>query len=545
MKVFSKVFLKVFFSTLALIFLLLISAHAEDNINTFSIAADPQIHYAKSTAKVGKIYYKKELVTPTINGQQGFLYKEDSKTRTYLFSYLPEQTHTLYVGLGDIKDVLYFKINDIPIEECDVINLKDKIKVTVTTLKYECTFYVIVSSLPIISLDCDIEKLEEGTKGTLTLIDPEYIKRGFAPYCFKSDIEVGYRGNTARRYKDKRNFSVDLIDKEGKDRDYSLLGMRCDNRWILDGMYNDVLRMRNRVSYDLWGDLFTAPYNDKVDGVIQGTFVEVFLNGEYKGVYCFNERLDRKQLKVDKENGIVYRSTLLRVNNGNVAGFEDKKIDPPTDSFEWYNMEIRYPNENITTDTWALYYDLYDLVVNGSNSDFRKKIGDMVDFKNLAQYYVFVNTMGLTDNMAKNMFWACENVEESKKLILFPWDMDAVLGRRYNGARTVVVERYSSPLFKRLMDLNVEGFADLVKKEYASLRRTVLNIPHVMEIIQEHYDYVNRSGAWERESDRHPTFTDIQDKYTLNVDPLSEMHVVEKYLSTHLEWLDEKYGFVK
>lgn len=83
-----------------------------------------------------------------------------------------------------------------------------------------------------------------------------------------------------------------------------LLGLRDDGDWILDAMYIDHARMRNRLSTDLWIDMNKVPYLSKEPRAINGTrgyFVEVFLNNSYLGLYCLTERIDRKQLQLSKK----------------------------------------------------------------------------------------------------------------------------------------------------------------------------------------------------------------------------------------------------
>ena len=110
-----------------------------------------------------------------------------------------------------------------------------------------------------------------------------------------------HRGATASG-KSKKAYAIKLYDSyEGNSLDRSFFGLRSDNNWILDAMAVDRGRIRNRITTDLWNDFSADPYPKASEPtMVNGTrvhFVEVILNGEYHGLYCMTEKIDRKQLK--------------------------------------------------------------------------------------------------------------------------------------------------------------------------------------------------------------------------------------------------------
>ena len=79
--------------------------------------------------------------------------------------------------------------------------------------------------------------------------------------------------------------------------------MRSDKTWLLLAMYNEKLRLNNKISHDLWLKLHKLYYADlepDANSTIRTRYVEVVLNGQYQGVYLFTEDMDRKQLKLKK-----------------------------------------------------------------------------------------------------------------------------------------------------------------------------------------------------------------------------------------------------
>jgi hypothetical protein len=94
---------------------------------------------------------------------------------------------------------------------------------------------------------------------------------------YSGRIGIETRGQSSQAFP-KRSYAVEL------ERDASLLGMPADDDWVLYAGYNDKTLMRNVVAYA------TAR---SIGGYAARTrFVELRLNGRYRGVYVLMERLE-------------------------------------------------------------------------------------------------------------------------------------------------------------------------------------------------------------------------------------------------------------
>ena len=113
--------------------------------------------------------------------------------------------------------------------------------------------------------------------------------------------KIKWRGGTTNvDGKHKRNYKIKF------DEDHQFFGLRTDNKWILDAGQADLFRLRNRIATEIWNDIAHKPYYsekepDALSGV-RGHIVEVYLNNEYRGIYCLTECMDRKQLKLKINN---------------------------------------------------------------------------------------------------------------------------------------------------------------------------------------------------------------------------------------------------
>lgn len=122
-------------------------------------------------------------------------------------------------------------------------------------------------------------------------------------------IGIQYRGGWSQSLP-KKSMEIEFwTDSTGTETvDHSLLGMRSDDDWNLQAMYNEPLRIRSKTSNDLWRMINTLHYQNQEPKAINGIrmkYVELFVNNEYRGLYCLGEKVDRKQLKLKKYNGNI------------------------------------------------------------------------------------------------------------------------------------------------------------------------------------------------------------------------------------------------
>ena len=105
-------------------------------------------------------------------------------------------------------------------------------------------------------------------------------------FTFKGYIGIEIRGNTSQMYA-KKSYSLETRNADGSNLNVSLLGMPAENDWVLHGPYSDKSLMRNVLAYHLG--------NSQGRWSPRTRFCEVFINGEYRGIYVFVEKI-----KIDK-----------------------------------------------------------------------------------------------------------------------------------------------------------------------------------------------------------------------------------------------------
>ncbi|HCE57302.1 MAG TPA: hypothetical protein DER09_05735 [Prolixibacteraceae bacterium] len=151
-----------------------------------------------------------------------------------------------------------------------------------------------VSNLPIVLIDTEGKNIPNEPKisARMKIIDNSTNQNKITDPANGYDgfIGIELRGASSQSYPQKP-FAIETRDAQGNNLNVSLLGMPDENDWVMLSNYNDKSFMRNVLGYKMFDALGNyAP---------RTRYVEVFLNGEYQGIYLFGEKIKRDKNRVD------------------------------------------------------------------------------------------------------------------------------------------------------------------------------------------------------------------------------------------------------
>ena len=365
-------------------------------------------------------------------------------------------------------------------------------------------------SLPLVNVTVEIDKVNkpEYTPAKIEIVDPQKRTDGNVETTF--NCKVKYRGASSLRY-DKKSFAVKLLNEKGKSLDAPVLGIRKDDAWILDAMAVDRLRMRNRLNFDVWNAMSSTPYTTDTDNRngTKGYFVELFINGEYHGLYCMTDKVNRKLLGVKKPddkdkanvkiNGVVYKceswgeSAILR-------GYDEQSMDGEL----WNNWSLDYPDDYPCADSYMPLKNFIDYCAYSSDEEFADGVDKRFYLQNIIDYHVFLLSQGLRDNNMKNTFLSIVDKNKSDCMMLTPWDLDCSLGGNWDGqyynnlaANNEVIE---NKLYNRLWNDNVADYRNRVADTWRKWGKDgILSKTGFNECVDNYVEALTVSGAWQRE----------------------------------------------
>ncbi len=367
-------------------------------------------------------------------------------------------------------------------------------------------------SLPLINLVVDISKVSKPayTLASMEVCDPMRRMDGkvFTPFRCK----VKYRGSSSIGF-EKKSFTIKLLDSRQQELDVDLLGLRNDDTWVLDAMAIDRTRMRNRVNFDVWNDMSRVPYQtdfNQRNGTV-GLFVELFVNGQYHGLYCLTDKVNRKLLglkktKVSAQGDSTVRGVLYKGNAWTSATMLNGYEPADMGQAEWNGWELAYPDELPSETSYGPLMRFVDYCAKTTDQQFLSGIAQRFYMDNLRDYVVFLLSQGIWDNLFKNAYLSVVNIQKNERMLITPWDLDYSLGGRWNGDYVDIMDYdrllYSTALVSRLWKGNLAAFKSLVSDRWKELRENILSPVTLDARLDAYADQLERSGAWGREYDK-------------------------------------------
>lgn len=310
-------------------------------------------------------------------------------------------------------------------------------------------------------------------------------------------------------------------------KDVQFGNMREDDDWILDGLYNEPLRMRSHLAHKLWLEMHTPYYQEQEEKARAGAdveFVEVFVNGVYQGLYNLSEQVDRKLLKLKKFTTEI-RGELYKGVGWGATTF-DNLPDYNNDNRLWGGYELRYPDRSDTTE-WKMVYDYTDFCINASNDDFSENIFNYLQQDNYIDYFIFLNFLRASDNTGKNIFLS--KYKQGEPYFFVPWDLDGVLGTNWQGERDpTTIYPSGNVMNSRIIDLNADNYAAVIEARWLDLREDILNTEVWQNRILDQFNFFTENKIYEREAIVFPNYDFDED----------DLNYLQNWLNGRIGFLD-------
>lgn len=362
------------------------------------------------------------------------------------------------------------------------------------------------------------------------------------------------RGATALNYSMKPAFNMKLQGTDGVEIDSTLCGLRSSSSWILDAMAIDRICMRNRVCFDVWNAFSHLPYTTDFNsrsGTV-GKFLEVYINGEYKGIYCLTDKINRKLLNLKKTElntdntftvkGVLYKHGTTDIADQSTTGFFNNYTVCVA---RWHDAwELTEPEDYPCEAAWQPLLTAYDNL-----SDYAY-VKSKYYTDNIADYTLFIMAMSISDNWGnKNQYLSARNIQatdDKARLVYSPWDLDTSLGGSYNGSYyggtysdwkvSDIVKSAVAPFSTCLQQ---DEFKALLLEKWRQARTGVMSVDAVAQRLRDYRDLFLNSGAWQRQC----TYFDAQTYKPCYVTDLSaEIDDIITWYTNRVKELDTYFG---
>lgn len=355
------------------------------------------------------------------------------------------------------------------------------------------------------------------------------------------------RGNTSLNYEKKslRLYLKDLKDDGAFEKqNKNLLGLRDDDDWILNALYADNTRIRDKLCIDLWNEVGAGnnPYGQSFG--TKAEMVEVLIGNGYQGIYDLMVPIDAKQLGMDAVSDqlaagapVVERIYKKKYTAGwNPADFTGALPDADQPDYRggfYLKGDTLLQNE----EEWKPLADMATLLA-ADDETFAAGITELADEQNLIDNWLFYQAIAGFDNQNKNYYYVTKNRGGASYGYFIPWDMNLSFGAVYadnayycDEKEAAVLEMTEWEPAQRLLALDVGDALSLAAATWNKWREGAFSDEALQARIAELEHSVKDSGAFARENTRWPDGNQNTDFSFLYDFASARMEVVDAYLS--------------
>lgn len=339
------------------------------------------------------------------------------------------------------------------------------------------------------------------------------------------------RGNTSDNF-EKKSYAFKLSDARGEKKKEYLFGLGESADWKLLAGAGDVTKVREKTAWQLWEEI-AGRQSAVSEGTTAMEYCEVILDGDYIGMYQIIKALDEDTMSL-RGTDVLYKFL-----QAEMPLEEDIQSSIDAGYVVCYPIRIRYPKQGEGGDLAGQWEPIRRYLDAGYwHIDF-EKLYAAINLENTADYYLFLEAVSGWDNACKNTYRIARKTEEGDyRILTIPWDLNYTFGdeftvelelgkTRFNPDTTQV---YTEPVIRQLFMNNTHGEEDILKDKWKEYREDIFSDEHILGLMQENMDYMQRTGAFERDSKRWPMQKND-----------SDLTKIKEYEKERLAFLDEYF----
>ena len=368
---------------------------------------------------------------------------------------------------------------------------------------------------------------------------------------FEGYLQISNQGNSSRMF-DKKNFKIKLFEDSDCKKKFKL---RPKSDWDKNSKFNlkanwvDFTQSRNLMGAKLVSDAerVTPIADENIEqklgksqnmGQMEGFPIELYINGEYHGMYTWNTKKDDKTFGMDSDN-----KAHEVISVGQKA--PDHMFFADTGSVIDGNMWSTEIQDQVDPTVQVNFAKFIDWINQSSDIDFVKDLHTYIDVKSVINTMLFGIYSNEYDYYCKSLLLA--TYDQGKSYYMLPYDMDSTWGDEfkgmiknhsiYDGAFDVrhldkanfVTNNDTNLLFKRVLKLMFPE----IKKQWQYLRQTVWTTEKVCAVYKEFINSIPES-EYEKDLKRWPDNPSAPDTSYSQIQAfiLGRTRLMDNWLST-------------
>lgn len=281
------------------------------------------------------------------------------------------------------------------------------------------------------------------------------------------------RGNSTWDVPEKKPYNLDLSEEA------DLLGMGVAKNWILLADALDASSLRNKIAYEFASDI-------GMEYAPRSRWTEVYLNGEYAGLYLLCQRIENEPGRLELgRDGVVLRMD------------RDTRIEPEADPYFVTDagLYLQILDGRDSTALHQRFQQMEDALLSGSGS-----WQDCIDLDSWVKQYLMEEVFGSYDAGFQSQYFYLRDTAPGSRIYAGPvWDYDSALGnptilalqspRGLFAWRPEAMPEYATPWYNSLYGR--EDFREEVIRQYQELV-----VPELEQLLTRTLeDYTGEIGA--------------------------------------------------
>lgn len=342
-----------------------------------------------------------------------------------------------------------------------------------------------------------------------------FVKYESKDKTFESHALIKWQGTSSLSYT-KKNYTISFYETDNYEKvnniDLDLGGKQYI--YCLKANWIDKTHARNIVTARIMSSI-QEKYNLFMDtpnnGLIDGNPVEIYLNGEFLGLYTWNIPKDAWMFNMDEENEnhIVFVA----------EGWDKTNLFKEEAEYGKWELEVGTEDEQ----TLEKLNRLINFVSTSDNESFKRDFDKYLNLDASINYLIMMEFAGLDDNIAKNMLLVTYDGK-----VWYPslYDLDTSWGTVFHGKSLTDYSEITQVTRSRLWEKLIENYPHEIAKRYFELRKDILTKENVMKEFGDFYKSIPEE-TWKKENERWENI------------PGYDYNQIEEFLDGRIPLMDE------
>ncbi len=389
--------------------------------------------------------------------------------------------------------------------------------------------------------------------------------------AFEGIIGIELRGSSSNSWR-KKQYSIETRDSLGNNRNVSFLGFPAENDWVLNGPYMDRSLMRNVLAYNLARLMGNYASRTK--------YCELFLNGNYQGIYVLMEKIKRDKNRIDIAELDSMDLTgepltggyIIKLDKWGNDGFYSQ-FPPLNGSKNTIYYQYHYPKDVEILPIQKVYiqqfmHNFEKVMASPEFADPAKGYPKYIDQKSFIDFLLISELTKNVDGYRLSSFLYKDRDRNDSKLHVGPiWDFNIAFGlaNYYDGEDTddwimealtygtqIIDDPWQMP-FWWVKLFHEKNFSNAVKARWQELRQNILDPNSLSRYIDTLVDTLNEAqrrnftiwtapGQPKAPSDGFWPMPDVFYTFKHYVD---EVNYLKSWIFRRITWIDQNLMLVQ